>query len=195
MKIKNLLTLFKHRKNVSQLLESFLIRLNGTVEFGSLTKDETDGIVNWIRELQAQKTNLSVLEVGTLFGMTTRELANRTTAHILTVDNFSWNPFGLDPLTHEAFTRCLLRTSKVEIINSDSVEYLSQATDIDAVFLDGDHRYETVKRELEILKEKGIKYLSGHDWGNESFGVTAAVQDVIGNPDNVIGRCWFKTLL
>ena len=192
MRIGNIIKLIKHRGNVVKLLESYLLRLDMIIEFGSLTMQETDGLVDWINALQANSADFTVVEIGTLFGLTARELACRTNARIVAVDNFSWNPFGLESKTHEQFTRSVLKTSNVEIINSDSLEYLKGTNKIDAVFLDGDHSYEAVSRELLILKEKGVKFFSGHDWDGD-FGVTNAVREVIGEPDYTVGRCWFKS--
>ena len=192
MKLSNLIKLFVHRQDVRRLLEAYLERETSSVEFGGLTHEEIDGLIKWINGIFYNHTNLTVVEIGTLFGITARELALHTPAKIVTIDNFSWNPFGLDAETHERFTRSILKTSNVQVVSADSVEYLNNATDIGAVFLDGDHRYEVVKQELIILRERGVRYLSGHDWGNEYFGVTRAVKEVLGEPDYVVGRCWFK---
>ena len=47
---------------------------------------------------------------------------------------------------------------------------------------------------LEILKTKGVRHVAGHDFGNPLFGVTRAVREVIGEPDEIIGMCWYKRI-
>ena len=54
----------------------------------------------------------------------------------------------------------------------------------DLIFIDGDHRYEAVKKDIELwlpkVKVNGI--LSGHDYGARKFsGVTQAVDERFGN--------------
>ena len=64
----------------------------------------------------------------------------------------------------------------------------------DMIFFDADHRYEVMKKELEWAKAKGVKIIAGHDYGNPNprFGVTRAVDEVLGPPDEVVGMCWMK---
>ena len=54
-----------------------------------------------------------------------RALAKRTGAHVVAVDNFCWNPFGLKPDEHEAFARRVLEGSGVELVRADAEEFLS----------------------------------------------------------------------
>lgn len=193
MRIKNIITLIKHRNEVRRLIEALLIRHDKSIEFGSLTQAEADGLVNWIKGAADQSSDpFHVVEIGTLFGSTTRQLSNISNTRLTTVDNFTWNPLGLDPLTHEKFTRHLLRDTRITIIKENSLDFLKREKDIDFVFLDGDHSYDAVRNELLALKENGVKHISGHDWGDERFGVTKAVREILGMPDQIIGRCWYK---
>lgn len=55
---------------------------------------------------------------------------------------------------------------------------------VDMVFIDGDHRYENVKRDiakgLSLLKTNGI--ISGHDWNHPVWtGVNQAVTELLGD--------------
>lgn len=81
------------------------------------------------------------------------------------------------------------------MVKQDSLDYLKSADLADAlVFLDGDHGYSAVKAELELLKAKGVRFIAGHDFGNPRFGVTKAVKEIVGEPDEVVGMCWFKRI-
>ena len=135
------------------------------------------------------------LEIGTLFGLTAGAVARKSGVRVVAVDNFSWNPFGLTPDQHESFTKRIVEGSSVELVRSDAIAYLeSLPTDIDPsslmVFLDGSHAYKDVKREIEICIAKGVGTIAGHDFGNKSFGVTRAVLETLGEPDEVAGMCW-----
>jgi len=160
---------------------------------GGLTDEEMQAVCRWATETPG----MSVVEVGTLFGLTAREIAQQDgIGRVVAVDNFSWNPFGLPASVHESFTRRILRGSKVELWNMGSAEFREQAKSlgkIDMIFFDADHRYEAVKAELEWAKSAGIRVVAGHDYGNPNprFGVTRAVDEAFGKENvEVAGMCW-----
>ena len=157
---------------------------------GGLTEEEKTGLVKWIGESRR------VVEIGTLFGFTAKRIVAETQAKVIAVDNFIWNPFGMPANLHETFTREILATElksgRVELVRTDAQEFLKTLRDVDFVFLDGDHRYEAVKAEIELVKSAGVKVIAGHDYGNALFGVTRAVEETLGKPDEVAGMCWLK---
>lgn len=158
---------------------------------GGLTDGEMRALCAWA----AERPGMTVVEVGTLFGLTARELARYVVGgRVVAVDNFSWNPFGLPPSVHEAFTRRILRGTGVELVNCSSEDWRKQLTGrIDMIFFDASHRYEDVKVECIWAKERGIPNICGHDYGNPNprFGVTRAVDEVFGNENvEVVGMCW-----
>lgn len=157
---------------------------------GGLTEEEKAGLVRWAEGASV------VVEIGTLFGFTAKRLAAETSAKVIAVDNFSWNPFGMPAELHEKFTRLILenelKSGRVELVKTDAQEFLKTMKGVDVVFLDGDHRYEAVKAELELVKQTDLKVIAGHDYGNRLFGVTQAVEEALGKPDEVAGMCWVK---
>ena len=190
-KLKQLWRVLTHPRELRLALSGLGMRLSGEDSLGGLSQLETDALVKWVNETGAK----TVIEIGTLFGLTAKALDSRTPAKVIAVDNFCWNPFGLTVAQHTDFTSRILEGSEVEIICDNSLKYLSDLKSVDAlVFLDGDHSYDGVKRELEILKSKGVRLISGHDFGNPLFGVTRAVREVLGEPDEVVGMCWFKRI-
>jgi len=67
---------------------------------------------------------------------------------------------------------------KIEIINKTSIEAANLISErLDFVYLDGDHSYETVKKELELYypKVKSGGLLAGHDFNGDDNGVERAV--------------------
>ena len=193
--IGRFLTLLKHRREAKTALSTLSYLYSGNDNaldaLGGLTDEEMRAVVGWATE----DIGMTVVEVGTLFGLTARELSYWIAGgRVIAVDNFSWNPFGLPPKTHEAFTRRILRGSKVELVNCSSEDWRKQvAGKIDMVFFDASHRYEDVKAECEWAKAAGIKIISGHDYGNPNprFGVTRAVDEVFGKENvEVVGMCW-----
>ena len=192
---RRLMTLWRHKGEAKTALSTLGYLYSGDSNaldaLGGLTDEEMAAVCSWATE----DLGFTVVEVGTLFGLTARELdAQVVGGRVVAVDNFSWNPFGLPPKIHEAFTRRILRGTTVELVNCSSEDWRSKvAGRIDMVFFDASHRYEDVKAECEWAKAAGIKIISGHDYGNPNprFGVTRAVDEVFGKDNiEVVGMCW-----
>lgn len=193
--IKSLSAIIKHWREAKAAFSTLSYLYSdddGSLDaLGGLTEEEMQAVCRWATE----EAGMTVVEVGTLFGLTAREIAGKmTSGRVIAVDNFSWNPFGLPAKVHEAFTRRILRGSGVELVNCSSEDWRkSVAGEIDMVFLDASHRYEDVKAECEWAKKSGVKIVSGHDYGNPNprFGVTRVVDEVFGKDNiEVVGMCW-----
>ncbi len=193
--LKRLLTLWRHRQEAKTALSTLSYLYAGDSDaldaLGGLTDEELRAVCRWATE----DIGMTVVEVGTLFGLTARELDHWVQGgKIIAVDNFSWNPFGLPPAVHEAFTRRILRGTSVALVNASSGDWRANLQSVpDMIFFDADHRYEAVREELLWAKEKGIRIISGHDYGNPNprFGVTRAVDEVFGKENvEVVGMCW-----
>ncbi len=69
------------------------------------------------------------------------------------------------------------------IWRGDTLEFLRQMKQghLDAVYIDSSHTYEQTKAELNLAKEKGVKYILGHDYMpgcmGRVFGVIQAVDE------------------
>ena len=193
-KIKQLWRVATHPRELRLTLSGLGMRLGGDDALGGLTAEERSALAAWTNDSGVK----AVVEIGTLFGLTAKELSRKTQARIVAVDLFCWNPFGLTADQHERFTRDILSGSGVELVRDDARRFLSSldehglSPESTLVFLDGDHRYEAVKAELEILRQRGVRHLAGHDFGNPLFGVTKAVREIVGEPDAVAGMCWYK---
>lgn len=195
--LKKMLAVLKHRREVRMALASvirFAERDANAEALGGLTDEELAGLVSWLPD------NGTFVEFGTLFGLTAKAVAAaKPNLRIVAVDNFSWNPFGLMPTVHEAFTRRILAneiaSGQIEVRNMTSVAFraLVCRSAIDAVFFDALHQYEPVKDEIAWAKALEIKTIAGHDYGNPSpvFGVTRAVDEAFGCAGvEVVGMCW-----
>ncbi len=191
-KLRRIWNVLSHPRLLRMALSGLGAALCDGNETGTLSDEERVALSSWVR---ASGVGVFV-EIGTLFGFTARSVKRDTCVRTIAVDNFSWNPFGLPPAQHEAFTRRILEGSEVELVKSDSVEFLSSFPGVtpgeSLVFLDGSHAYEDVKRELQLCLDARVAVMAGHDYGNESFGVTKAVNECLGNVDAVVGSCWMK---
>lgn len=66
---------------------------------------------------------------------------------------------------------------------------------IDFIYIDGEHDYESVKKDIELylpkLKDSGI--IGGHDFSTQWPGVRRAVNETLGIPNHVYGdHSWLK---
>lgn len=193
--IKRLWTLLRHWREAKTAFSTLSYLYSGHSNaldvLGGLTHEEMKAVTGWATE----EVGMTVVEVGTLFGLTAQELDRQIVGgRVIAVDNFSWNPFGLPSAVHERFTRQILRGTKVELIKCSSNEWRKNLKEVpDMVFFDADHRYEAVKEEIEWAKKVGIRVISGHDYGNPNprFEVTRAVDEVFGKEAvEVVGMCW-----
>ena len=193
-KLAQLWRIASHPRELRLALSGLGARLAGDDAMGGLSADETAAVCRW-----ASSGGVDVfVEIGTLFGFTARAVkAAAPGVRVVAVDNFCWNPFGLTPSQHEAFTRRVLEGSGVELVRADAEEFLSRLSGrLDPsramVFLDGSHAYEDARREIGLVKAAGVRVVSGHDFGNPRFGVTRAVAETLGEPDDTCGMCWLK---
>lgn len=192
--LKKITSVIRYRREVRMALSSAVRIAEGDENaaiLGGLTDEEIDGLISWLPE------SGTFVEFGTLFGFTVKAIAAaKPKLKVVAVDNFSWNPFGLPPRLHEAFTRRILSNEisagRVEIINATSEVFRANCKVApDAVFFDALHQYEPVKAEIQWAKSVGVKIITGHDYGNPSkvFGVTQAVDEEFRSVD-VVGMVW-----
>lgn len=182
------------RQAVSTQLE--LLEAPSLFALGGLTDEEERALAALVVEAGAQPG--PVIEFGTLFGLTTRLIAAAAapSQRVITVDNFCWNPFGLPPALHEAFARKVLRgelaSGRVELIAATSEAFrAAYAGAVPAlVFLDADHSYAAVREEIAWARRLGVPLIAGHDYGNQRFGVTRAVDEALGEGIVVHGSLW-----
>jgi hypothetical protein len=126
-----------------------------------------------------------IIEIGTLFGSTATHMALFKAPHqkIITVDTYSWNPWGLTNDTHYDLTSRILlylvQTGHVEQIRMDKnlfyARYRGPAPSL--VFLDAIHYYEETKKDIEWAKSVGAAIIAGHDYADEFPGVKQIVHE------------------
>lgn len=158
--------------------------------------------LEWIAR-NAQKCQ-KIIEVGSFKGRSTRAFCDNCPGTVLAVD-----PWDGPYITHHnkvlfdqaeswpEFQQNLAGVTNLKIFKGtfDDFALINKEKDFDLVFIDGDHRYETVIRDinygLQILKSGGI--LSGHDYTHPDWpGVREAV-DVLLPHKEVLNSIWWIT--
>ena len=180
----------------------------------SIDISRAEKIEGWMGEMEliwlgkVSQRRHRIVEIGSFMGRSTRIIGENTPGFVLAIDDFEgsresylspkWIKWG-EKISSQIYSHFLencddlIRTGKI-------IPMLSKHNEIqidfqpDMVFIDGDHEYENVKRDLEFWKSKlapnGL--LCGHDINIE--GVKKAVTEVIGEHHNVSDTCiWIET--
>lgn len=139
-----------------------------------------------------------IIEVGTLFGWSTRIMAMRKPAgrELITVDDYSYNPLHLSSDAHYAITAEILaeaasKFSVRQMRMSKESFYASYKGEPPAlVFLDARHTYESTRADIEWAKSIGARVVCGHDYDLKRFpGVVQAVHEFQG-PRELVETLW-----
>lgn len=153
---------------------------------GSLSAAERDALSHL--GYAVKYSNGEIVELGTLFGFSTRLLATVTSPSVITVDDFRWNPLGLSPQQHRrltcSFLADLLGSSKVALRCQSSAEFFAQNQKLrpSLVFIDAGHDYESVRADIAGAKSIASKdtIICGHDYCEKWPGVMQAVDEAGG---------------
>jgi hypothetical protein len=152
--------------------------------------------LNYISEVTDIK-NISVLEIGSYVGESTRMFADKVKS-VISVDPFmnDYDPNDLacrfadiPTKVYQEFQKNISSYSNIKHIRKTSDDAINDLIDekFDLVYIDGVHTYEQVKKDIEnyrkIVKPNGL--LCGHDYLNEGHlvGVFEAVNEIFGKPD------------
>jgi len=188
----------KHRKQIRSIVDNYLFQLENTDKslWGSITTEDEEGIRRAVNLAAIHEG--AIVEIGTLFGHTTSLLATLKHADIrlITVDNFAWNPFNLPADDHRLFTRRSLRYvvehCNTEIFDGSATEFYAANPNLKMrmVFIDAEHEYEPVKRDIAWARAAGCPVISGHDYIDLHPGVMRAVDEAFGDAIEVYGSVW-----
>jgi len=153
---------------------------------GWMSKGEMQCLAHFARE------SLAILEVGSYKGRSARAIADNTWGKVYCVD--PWLPDyirdngekheGIFPNVLSDFKenlKDLIEKDKVYVCQGNLTFYKDKLPRMDFAFIDGDHRYEEVKSDIEhckkLVKHEGI--IAGHDWGHKDWpGVQRAVLEL-----------------
>lgn len=139
---------------------------------------------------QAQ-THDMIVEFGSLHGRSTRAMTDNNSGIIWAVDPWAGDYYNEDGQNIQISTFVMpyfmknledrIKTAHVVPVRKFSYQFSLPHT-VDMVFIDGDHRYETVvkdiKKAIELLSIGGL--ICGHDYGHPSWpGVKQAVDELL----------------
>jgi len=164
--------------------------------WGSITEEDEEGIK--LAVTYAGNFEGPIVEIGACFGHTTNLIASlkRIDVPLITVENFSWNPFFLPKDIHRQFLKRTIRYAMVhcstQIFEGEAEKfYLANAKlKPSLVFIDATHYYEPIRRDIAWALSTGCAVISGHDYMNMHPGVIKAVRESFGDNFSVHGSVW-----
>lgn len=194
------LTAWKHRGRLARVIYNCLFFWENRDQtlWGSLSGEDREAL-GALSE-RASEFPGPVVEIGTLFGLTTALLAARfgPGRQVISIDNYCWNPFGLSPEDHREFTRRVLyeplRSGAVELYDGTSAEFFRtyQGPSPALAFIDGAHEYEFVKADIAAALALSARIVSGHDYSDLHPGVKRAVDESFPSGVRVRGSVWWS---
>ncbi len=194
--------MYRHRAAIKTLARNYLW-FSQTLElsmWGSLPPGNRAELTRLVK--LAGEHPGPIIEIGTLFGFTTQLLAQtkRTDQELITVDNYSWNPFSLPPDHHRAFTRSALyycmENTPLTVYDGTSDEFFESYNGLAPalVFLDGAHSYEAVVQEIRHAKRLGAAIICGDDHTEAFPGLRRAVHEEFDDSATVEHTLWSVVL-
>lgn len=162
----------------------------------------TDAELIWLAR-QAVKC-ASIVEIGSYQGHTTRVFGDNTQGHVYAIDDWQ----GLREEWWTEKTPLRIRENLFQIFSANISDLVDAGTVIpltcdhakihelpaipcgDLIFIDGDHKHENVKRDIETwlpyLNPGGM--ICGHDFNLEP--VQRAVKELLSGADTAVGLIW-----
>ena len=157
---------------------------------GWMNLDELVWLMNVARGMK------SIVEIGAWRGRSSCALASGCQGPIYCVDTWRGSPEdGTDRIAQNEDIKAQFVTNtapckNIRIMEMTSLEAARKLKrKVDMVFIDGDHRYSTVKAEIEAWLPKTQVMIAGHDYGHPP--IYQAVTDTIG-PVDTFREIWYR---
>jgi glycosyltransferase involved in cell wall biosynthesis len=144
----------------------------------------------------------TIVEIGSWKGRSTNALASGCKGKIYAVDHFlgskgeeEQHKEAKDDIVYNQFLENTKQFSNIEVLRMSSEEAVKQFEDksIDMIFIDAEHTYEGIKKDIEIWLPKAKKIICGHDYCDAWQGVKKGVQEKFGKLATA-DSIWIKDL-
>jgi predicted O-methyltransferase YrrM len=163
-----------------------------------------------LEKLIAQFQVRTVLEIGSLFGLSAAWFAKRV-EHVTCIDRWledapemsnnnqvdTLRQLGVPRDFYQVFLDNMAREGvehKVTLIRGRSNEVADQAPSVDLVYIDADHSYAGCLSDIRLYVPKARKIICGDDYGpRPGYGVMEAVTEVFPEHKNY-GPFWWREL-
>lgn len=139
--------------------------------------------LTWLHETAAGMDG--IVEIGCLHGRSSFALVTGTASTVWCID--PWNDDG-----YNSWMGSLGHLPNAKPMRMTSVEAAPLIPDVDMVFIDGDHHYESVVADLDAWLPKTRRLICGHDYTTQGWGggVGRAVNERFENVKVAAGDIW-----
>jgi len=143
----------------------------------------------WLHDT-AKRMN-SIVEIGSCKGRSTYALCSSGCKMVYAIDDFE-----MSPATQHDFTSNLLGFNNITLLKMKSCLAAQYFDKVDMVFIDGNHEYEEVMKDLELWTPKATKFLAGHDYRTDVTWtqVAPAVNDFFKKEPKRFEDIWYYEL-
>lgn len=157
-----------------------------------------------LKTLSSIANGVTALEIGSWMGCSTIKIAQKITGKLYCVD--AWQGTPADDLSwiarhrdvFNAFWRRIGKAGLQDVViplrgvSQDVLPVLASGT-FDFIYIDGDHRYDGVKFDIEqaqrLIRPGGV--IAGHDYDDGHPDVARAVREAFEKPNHE-GRVWYR---
>ena len=128
----------------------------------------------------------TIVEIGSWKGRSTEALLSGTKGTVYAVDHFLGSKGeelqhkeAKEDIVYNQFLANVGKHKNLKVLRMSSEEAVKQFADksVDMVFIDGEHIYEGVKKDIELWLPKAKKVICGHDYCDAWKGVKQAVEE------------------
>jgi len=139
---------------------------------------------------QAKKYE-SIVEIGCCLGRSTYALCSGRTGLVTAIDDFEMSP-GCEPV----FFKNLAEFKNIRFLKMKSYKAVEFVDSADMIFIDGNHEYNEVMKDLELWTPKIKKFICGHDYrpGMGWTDVDKAVDKFFDKKPSLYQSIWYYEL-
>lgn len=151
----------------------------------------TDLEASWLHHLASRVD--SFIEVGCWKGKGTHAICSGCNGQVYAVDHFNGTDGEHEVSGNEVFDAFVKNTkqfSNLNILRMASECGAKEIDSADVVFIDADHSYESVKKDIAMWTPKAKKIICGHDYSEAWPGVKQAVDEAFGTRVSVFENIW-----
>lgn len=155
------------------------------------TAQSKKGLINFCKYINKffDTKKLTILEIGSWTGASA-DIFAQYFQKVICVD-----PWKIIPNTitdrynmkdvEKKFNSVMAKYDNIEKIKRMSKDAAKIIMSVDIVYIDADHTYLSVKKDIQLWKDKAKLFISGHDYWKKFPGVIKAVDEMLGKPDKV----------
>lgn len=169
------------------------------------SQEHKQGLIDLVNFIN--KKNMKMLEVGSYLGESSKIFLDTDKFdEIYCLDAWaggydhsdyaSQNMNGVEDIFLE-FANKYPETIKVYKNYSCNIPYIFEDEIFDFIYIDADHSYEGVKKDITncLSKLKKGGFIGGHDYTYQLFDVKKAVDEILGEPDKIFqDSSWIKKI-